>query len=68
MFSMAQFVMTVCTVSPWFGCGRLFLISAALFYQREEKKRQERIDDWDRHLEGKGYRSKVKTPVGANIT
>lgn len=28
--------------------------------QKEEKARQDRIADWDRHQEGKGYRSKVK--------
>ncbi|XP_013394695.1 selenoprotein S isoform X2 [Lingula anatina] len=26
----------------------------------EEKKRQLKIQDWDNHLQGKGYRSKVK--------
>lgn len=31
----------------------------AFFFQREEQKRNEKIADWERHLEGKGYRSKV---------
>ncbi|XP_064618261.1 selenoprotein S-like [Liolophura sinensis] len=30
--------------------------------KKEEEKRKERIDDWDRHLEGKGYRNKFKPP------
>ncbi|RUS83922.1 hypothetical protein EGW08_008336, partial [Elysia chlorotica] len=28
--------------------------------QKEEEKRQARLEDWDRHQQGKGYRSKVK--------
>lgn len=28
--------------------------------QREEEKRQAKLEDWDRHQQGKGYRSKVK--------
>nr|KAI8734752.1 selenoprotein S-like [Biomphalaria glabrata] len=27
---------------------------------KEEKKRQEKIEDWERHLQGKGYKSKTK--------
>ncbi|XP_064643859.1 selenoprotein S-like [Lineus longissimus] len=29
---------------------------------KEEQKRHERIEDWERHQEGRGYRSKVYTP------
>ncbi|XP_067677104.1 selenoprotein S-like [Haliotis asinina] len=28
--------------------------------KKEEEKRKQKIEDWDRHLEGKGYRSKYK--------
>lgn len=28
--------------------------------QREEEKRKQKIEDWDGHLQGKGYRSKFK--------
>ncbi|XP_002738710.1 selenoprotein S-like [Saccoglossus kowalevskii] len=28
--------------------------------KKEEQKRQERIEDWDRHQQGKGYRSKYR--------
>lgn len=28
--------------------------------QKEEEKRQQKIDDWEGHLQGKGYRSKFK--------
>ncbi|XP_070548479.1 selenoprotein S-like isoform X1 [Ptychodera flava] len=27
--------------------------------KKEEQKRKEKIEDWDRHVEGKGYRSKI---------
>ncbi|XP_059140513.1 selenoprotein S-like [Physella acuta] len=30
--------------------------------KKEEEKRKERIEDWERHQEGKGYRSKKKAP------
>jgi len=36
-------------------------IIMTIFYQQlAEKKRQERLEDWDRHQSGQGYRSKVK--------
>ncbi|XP_046558541.1 selenoprotein S-like [Haliotis rubra] len=28
--------------------------------KKEEEKRKQKIEDWDRHLEGKGYRSRYK--------
>ncbi|KAK2147682.1 hypothetical protein LSH36_541g01039 [Paralvinella palmiformis] len=28
--------------------------------KREEEKRKQKIEEWNRHLEGKGYRSKIK--------
>ncbi|KAK6963625.1 selenoprotein S [Biomphalaria glabrata] len=30
---------------------------------KEEKKRQEKIEDWERHLQGKGYKSKTKAGI-----
>ena len=35
--------------------------------QKEEKARQERIADWDRHQEGKGYRNKYR-PVSTDCS
>ena len=35
-------------------------IFSSLFHQKEEEKRQQKIEDWEGHLEGKGYRSKYK--------
>ena len=34
-----------------------------VFHQREEEKRKERIEDWERHQRGGGYRSKYKPQV-----
>jgi len=31
--------------------------------QKQEEKRKQKLEDWDRHLEGKGYRSKYRPPV-----
>jgi len=31
--------------------------------QKEEEKRKQRLEDWNRHLEGRGYRSKYRPPV-----
>ena len=30
------------------------------FLQKEEEKRKQKIEDWENHQQGKGYRSKVK--------
>ncbi|CAL1541688.1 unnamed protein product [Lymnaea stagnalis] len=30
--------------------------------KKDEEKRKEKIEDWERHLQGKGYRSKTKAP------
>ncbi|XP_012935437.1 selenoprotein S [Aplysia californica] len=30
--------------------------------EKEERQRQERLEDWERHQQGRGYRSKVKAP------
>ena len=32
-------------------------------YQREELQRQEKIEDWERHKKGMGYRSKSSRPT-----
>jgi selenoprotein S len=34
--------------------------------KKEEEKRKEKIADWDRHQEGKGYKSKYKPPPTAD--
>ncbi len=31
-------------------------------FQKEEAKRKEKIEDWERHQRGGGYRSKYKPP------
>ncbi|KAL4229266.1 hypothetical protein ACF0H5_012306 [Mactra antiquata] len=36
--------------------------------KKEEEKRQQKIDDWEGHLEGKGYRSKYKVNEQAETT
>jgi len=36
--------------------------------KKEEEKRKEKIADYDRHLEGKGYRSKYRPPSPSNNT
>ena len=34
--------------------------------QEEEDRRRQRVEDWERHQEGKGYRSKrYKSPVNS---
>jgi len=30
--------------------------------QKEEEKRKEKIADWERHQQGKGYKSKYRAP------
>lgn len=30
--------------------------------KKQEEKRKQKLEDWDRHLEGKGYRSKYRPP------
>ena len=36
---------------------------AVFFLQREEQQRQEKIEDWERHQKGMGYRSKTSKPT-----
>lgn len=33
--------------------------------EMEEKKRQDRIEDWDRHQRGEGYRNKTKLNIAS---
>ena len=33
--------------------------------QLEEKKRREKIEDWERHERGEGYRNRTKAPEDA---
>jgi len=30
------------------------------YFQKEEEKRKQKIEDWEGHTQGKGYRSKYK--------
>jgi len=39
-----------------------------LNFQAEEDRRRERVEDWERHQEGKGYRSKrFRSPVNSPL-
>ena len=39
-----------------------------LNFQEEEDRRRERVEDWERHQEGKGYRSKrFRFPVNSSL-
>lgn len=39
-----------------------------LNFKSEEDRRRERIEDWDRHQEGKGYRTKrFRSPVNNHL-
>ena len=35
---------------------------ALYLLQKEEQKRKEKIEDWERHQKGGGYRNKYKPP------
>lgn len=41
---------------------------AAKQKEKDEEKRKAKIEDWDRHLEGKGYRSKIKPQEGPSTS
>jgi len=36
--------------------------------QKEEEKRKQKLEDWDRHVAGQGYRSKYRPPVRELVT
>ena len=39
-----------------------------LNFQAEDDRRRERVEDWERHQEGKGYRSKrFRSPVNSSL-
>merc|ERR1712003_334021 len=38
-------------------------IEAEKLKEREEQQRQEKIEDWERHKKGMGYRSKTSKPT-----